>query len=192
MLGCHLHLRCGCLVSRWDLAWPRVEYNSHSGQGDGGCAEGLKRRFGGRQHMEVLSGYLLPAALLVASGGLQILLGSPLSSTPPPSCDYKAKPPPFALLLTGLWADMGQSCRETGTWRWIPRSREPVPPGKFQICEAELVLEADLWTQPSVLNLAPRVSGWPVCLPLKFLGAACPGGTWRSRCCSLMSRWSCH
>ena len=53
--------------------------------------------------MEVLSGYLLPAALLVASGGLQILLGSPLSSTPPPSCDYKAKPPPFALLLTGSW-----------------------------------------------------------------------------------------
>lgn len=159
-----------CLAQRW------VQQPFRTGWW--GRAEGLKRRFGGRQRMEVLSGYLLPVALLVASGVLQILLGPPsFLHTATILWSQSQTPSLFALLLTGSWADVGQSRREMGTWRWMPRSREAVPTGKFQICGAELVLEADLWTQPSVLSLALRVSGWPVCLPLKFLGAARPGGS---------------
>lgn len=66
---------------------------------------------------------------------------------PPPHHHHQCADTPFAVFLAGLWADKGQSCREMGTWRLMTR-RELVFPGKFQVCLAELVLNAGPWTPP--------------------------------------------
>lgn len=146
-----------CLVCSRGLAWPSNRHSSHSRHSDGGGVRDrllrLRRRsWGQTAHGERSLGVSLQfhSLLLLESTSW---LGTSLSSSAWPSSAHKAKPTHFAPLLAGLWPDTGQSCRQMGTWRSMPRIEESVPLGKFQMCWAELVLNADPWTHPSVLNL---------------------------------------
>lgn len=174
MLGCHSHFRCECRSPGGTLPGP-VEYNSHSDRVMGACW-GTKEEIRGKHaaHGGALGiSFQLHSLLLL--GASDPAWAPPLSSTLPPSCDHKAKP--LLLYMPCCWScradvdkaaekrELGDGCQEAG--RQYLR--------KFQIWAGWLLRSRPL-DEPSVLSLALRVLQLANYLPLKFLGAACPGG----------------
>ena len=192
MLGCHLHLRCECLVCRWDLAGPSIEYSSRSGQGDGGVLRDSRVDSGADSTWRVLSEYLLPVTLLVASKGVQILLGP----APPPHVTtilwLQDQIPSLCSAADQLVSRHGSKLPRNGNSEMDVKKQGASSPGEV----SDLLGWAHFWSRP--LDAAQCAESGSERLrlaspsPSKIPGCCMSGGIWRSQCCSLMSRWSYH